>query len=149
MLDQYQHRPDHPSLTTMLCSTPQCQTHSTQEAPPFFVSSVPASIVSIIASSTSSFRLSFPISPFQLSLSPSSLLPLVAFDASPFVPTVPAFFHLLHLTFLDSGGTASLPLRFYSLIFSLIPHRHQKFRRSESKKLESRGPFLGAAICPS
>lgn len=85
MLAQYQHRPDHPSLTTMLCSTPQCQTHSTQEAQPFFASS------------------------FQLSLSPPSLIHFVSLDSPPFVPTVPAFIHLFHLTFLDSGGTAYLP----------------------------------------
>lgn len=101
MLDQYQHRPDYPSLTTMLCSTPQCQTHSTQEAPPFFVSPFQLSL-------SPPLLLHF-VSPFQLPSSPSLLLPLVAFDASPFVPTVPTFIHLFHLTFLDSGGTAPLP----------------------------------------
>ena len=77
-----------------------------------------SSFVSIITSSTSSFRSSFfrlnyhPFTlslPFQLPSTPSSLLPLVAFDASPFIPTVPAFIHLFHLTFLDSGGTVPLP----------------------------------------
>ena len=44
--------------------------------------------------------------------------------------------------------SSELSLRFYALIFSHIPHRYQKSRRTESKKLESRGSFLEAAICP-
>ena len=82
---------------------------------PAFLDSVgprSGSFISIIASFTRLFRLSFLVSPFQLQSTPSSLLPLVAFDTSPFVPTVPAFIHLFHLTFhrLRRHGFPPLPL---------------------------------------
>lgn len=120
---QYQTRPHHPSPTTLLSSTSQCQNHSTQEALPSLISS------------------------FQPSLAPSSSLPLVAIVPS--FSSLP-FQHLrlhspnLHFAsyvpaFLDSGGTA--PLLPYSHLTSSPPF-HAGIRSLEVLSLE-------ATICPS